>query len=124
MAYEVQGARVAHWLASRPIWSLVLSWREKKTPIGFSEGTYKVTAVELLLDLGGLGALAGTGGTDEDHADLLGGGGGLAAELAGLEGLDATLEGGNDIAEALNFVVDETHLECGGVLLGRSGDVC
>lgn len=82
-----------------------------------------MAAVELLLDLGGLSALAGTGGTDEDHADLLGGGDGLAAELAGLEGLDATLEGGNDIAEALNFVVEEAHFGCVVRLLGRSGDV-
>ena len=94
-----------------------------------------MTAVELLLDLWGLRALAynsqssvskatprgtqrcppsHTGDkltsarrTDQDHADLLGGE--RAAELPGFEGLYARLEALELGVEALDFILDDAH---------------
>lgn len=96
---------------------------------------YQVTAVELLLDLGGLRALScefqssvsnamareshpafsftrgrqltSARRTDQDHADLLGGEG--AAELPGFEGLYARLEPLELGVEALDFILDDAH---------------
>lgn len=51
--------------------------------------------------------LTGAGGTDQDHADLLGGDG--AAKLPGLEALYARLEALELGVKALDFVLDYTH---------------
>lgn len=100
-----------------------------------SQLAYQVTAVELLLDLGGLRALScefqssvsnqmspelpsilslicrrqltSARWTDQDHADLLCGE--RAAELPGFEGLYARLETLELGVEALDFILDDTH---------------
>lgn len=68
----------------------------------------QMTAVELLLDLGSLGALASTWGADEDHANLLGGELAGAASRAVLKSLDSRLEALDRVGQLLDCFLNET----------------